>query len=108
MRTSILAIPFSILPLISTIDNAGARPREFTIWDNENAQWANPNAEDPAEDVSPSRSVQSNPAILPIYGKSQSGKVSPLSRTLPAPAKKPPAIAKAAVGPQNLARRVAP
>jgi hypothetical protein len=94
MRLSMLAMLLPILPLFSTIDNAGARPREFTVWDNEKSQWTNPNAEDLAEDVSPLRSVQSNPNILPTYGKSHGGKISPLSRTLPAPAKKPPAIAK--------------
>jgi hypothetical protein len=108
MRSSILAMLLPILPLLPTIDNAGARPREFTVWDNEKAQWTNPNPQDLAEDVSPLRSVQSNPTILPTFRKMQGGTVTQPSRKLPTAAKKPQAVAKGGVGPQNLARRVAP
>jgi hypothetical protein len=108
MRSSILVMLLPIVPLLSAIDNAGARPREFTIWDNEKSQWTNPNIDDLAEDVSPFRSVQSNPAILATFRKMQVGTVTQPSRTLPTAAKKPQPVAKGGVGPQNLARRVAP
>jgi hypothetical protein len=108
MRSLILAVLLPMLPVLSAIDNASARPREFTLWDNETSQWTNPNAEDLAEDVSPVRSVQSNPDILPTFRKMLGGTVTQPSRPLPTAAKKPQAVAKGGVGPQNLARRITP
>jgi hypothetical protein len=103
-----LAVFISVPTVFPGIDSLVARPRAFTVWDNGTGQWANPNAEDLTEDVSPLRSVQSTPDILPTFRKSLAAKISNPSRTLPTSAKPPAAAAKGGTAAQYSVRRIAP
>jgi hypothetical protein len=87
---------------------AAAGPRAFTVWDNAAATWANPNAQDLADDTSPMRSEQS-PTILPTFRKVEGAPMSSMSsvpRPLPVLAKPaPPAAKRAPAPPRYSARR---
>lgn len=106
MRGGVLAIFISVAMLFPAMDHAGARPRAFTLWDNDSGQWANPSAEDLAEDVSPSRGLQGSPDILPTFRKLPDAKISPPSRASTTLSPRLPVVVKTGKGSQYSARRV--
>lgn len=70
MRGLVPAFLISVLISTSCVDQAGAGPRVFTVWDNGKSQWTNPNADDLAEDTRPSPAA-GTATMLPTYRASR-------------------------------------